>query len=187
MFLRFLSIGDYFQIVSAALEKASLDESSIDSPLLLGNVLAFMREDIELRQASYLSSLNNTSTQTGESSLPSSPSPVPLAGSDDALPSLPASSPDSSTTDYSVFIYFLSSGFVLGSCTLLYLVVSHFLVPLPPIEGMLDPSILSTLTYTSSPSLPAQVSIPADSGINDYLPSRTTTTVIITIVVVATL
>ena len=182
MSLRFLSLADYFAIVSAALERASLDESSIDSPLLLGNVLAFMREDIELRQASYLSSLNNTSTQTGESSLPSSPSPVPLTGSDDAVPSLPASSPDSSTTDYSVFIYFLSSGFVLGSCTLLYLVVSHFLVPLPPVEGMLDLSLLPS----PSSSLPGGgVNIP-ESSITAYLPS-TTTTVIISIVVVVTL
>jgi hypothetical protein len=102
------------------------------------------------------------------------------------LPSFPASSEESSYF-YSFFGYFSVLSLLGGSLYLLCSFISYLLVPLPPIEGMLDPSILSTLTYTSSPSLPAQVSIPADSGINDYLPSRTTTTVIITIVVVATL
>jgi hypothetical protein len=126
----------------------------------------------------------NTSVSLLPLSLPSSPSPVPLAGSGDALPSLPASSQDSGTKDYSILVYFLSSGFVLGSCTLLYLVVSHFLVPLPPVEGMLDLSLLPS----PSSSLPGGggVNIP-ESSITAYLPSATTTTVIISIVVVVTL
>jgi hypothetical protein len=182
MFFRFLSLADYFQIVSAALEKASLDESSINSPLLLGNVLVFMREDMEIRQASYLASLNSASTQVDESSLPFYPHPTPS----DALPSLPSSSEGSSTEDYSILIYFLCSSFVIGSCTLLYVVINHFFVPLPPMEGILDPSLLSSLSSASHIPSP-QVSIP-ESSINDYLPSLvTTTTVIITIVVVATL
>jgi hypothetical protein len=128
----------------------------------------------------------NTSVSLLPLSLPSSPSPVPLAGSGDALPSLPASSQDSGTKDYSILVYFLSSGFVLGSCTLLYLVVSHFLVPLPPVEGVLDLSLLPSSSFVSSLPGGGGVNIP-ESSITAYLPSATTTTVIISIVVVVTL
>jgi hypothetical protein len=182
MDFRFLTLTEFNSILKKATELGnyedydSVSDESID---LVTKVLREIRREVYFHCELYLNSVENNSTQVDESSLPFYPHPTPS----DALPSFPASSEDSSTKDYSILVYFLSSGFVIGSCTLVYMVVNHFFVPLPPVEGMLDPSILSALS--SSPFLPAEVSTP-ESGINDYLPSRTAT-LIITIVVVATL
>jgi hypothetical protein len=181
MDFRFLTLTEFNSIVKKAMEDCvDYDTISDDSFDFLLKVLREIKEEVYFHYELYLNSVENNSTQVDESSLPFYPHPTP----GDALPSLPASSQDSSTKDYSILVYFLSSGFVLGSCTLLYLVVSHFLVPLPPVEGMLDLSLLPS----PSSSLPGGggVNIP-ESSITAYLPSATTTTVIISIVVVVTL
>ena len=93
------------------------------------------------------------------------------------------------SSSFSFFKFFSILSLIGGSAYLLYLGASYFLMPLPPVESLLDPTIRS---YLSSPVVPQvtpvvpEVIIPEPSStIADYLPSYTT--VIITTAVVVTL
>jgi hypothetical protein len=159
MFYPFLSLEDYYDVVSKALQRVSLDEDCGDSTALLTNVLKYMNEDLLSRNTAYLASLSNNSAPVDAAlELPFSTDTSSFAGSADELPSA-SSSAKEYEINYAGVVYFLCVALLAGSFGLTYTLVDCFLAPLPPMEILLDPSLVNNLP---SP-LTLQVSIPEPS------------------------
>lgn len=159
---KFLSLVDFFNIISKALERAEMDDYSDDPVVLLEHVLGYMREDVRAREEVYLRSLYESSTQQVDE------------------PVLPSSKEEPSV-DYSVPVYFGAVFLTIGFCVIVSFIpelISHLHVFLSPVEE------ITTTVNSLSPSVPP-VSAPVPTlSSSVYVPS-TTTCAVISIIVVA--
>ena len=128
---KFLSLVDFFNIISKALERAEMDDYSDDPVVLLEHVLGYMREDVRAREEVYLRSLYESSTQQVDE------------------PVLPSSKEEPSV-DYSVPVYFGAVFLTIGFCVIVSFIpelISHLHVFLSPVEE------ITTTVNSLSPSV----------------------------------